>query len=468
MRDRTTRLNPVYLNGVSENSALSKKIYGRNVRQVFALLEEGRNLFFFFKKDWDETAEYIAKRFLKDQSYYPRIASHIKTAEERMEKFIKAAKVIKFSELPSAELISWTSRFCREWVNLDAANTLSWYVAGDRFLYLAKEKLGLSDEEFDLVSLPTQLTRASQMDIELDELAIKVKSGRSKIKSAAQLLTNKYGWLPFGYDGPDYWDGDYFLKQITERIKNCQKISRALAEQKKNKDIISRKRRMIMRKLSSENKRLVEIAHHLAIWTDDRKYYHFRLHYHYARLMQEIAQRFSLDYWHLKLLFDYEMPLLIKDFSKAKKIISQRLAKTTIASFKSGQIKILSSSQTSKIVKYIAQQQTGKIIKGTVVSRGSQEKYRGSVRVVLQARDSHKVKPGEILVATMTTPDYIIGMQKAIAFVTDEGGLTCHAAIVAREMKKPCIVASRFATKMLKDGDRVEIDIKQGTVKFVK
>ena len=59
-------------------------------------------------------------------------------------------------------------------------------------------------------------------------------------------------------------------------------------------------------------------------------------------------------------------------------------------------------------------------------------------------------------------------MEKAAAFVTDEGGITCHAAIVAREMKKPCIIGTKIATKVLKDGDLVEVDAEKGIVRILK
>ena len=68
----------------------------------------------------------------------------------------------------------------------------------------------------------------------------------------------------------------------------------------------------------------------------------------------------------------------------------------------------------------------------------------------------------------MTTPDFVMAMEKAIAFVTDEGGITCHAAIVAREMKKACIVGTETATQALKDGDLVEVDAERGVVKIIK
>ena len=59
-------------------------------------------------------------------------------------------------------------------------------------------------------------------------------------------------------------------------------------------------------------------------------------------------------------------------------------------------------------------------------------------------------------------------MQKAAAIVTDEGGITSHAAIIARELGLPCIVGTKYATKALKDGDKVEIDASAGIVRKVK
>ena len=64
----------------------------------------------------------------------------------------------------------------------------------------------------------------------------------------------------------------------------------------------------------------------------------------------------------------------------------------------------------------------------------------------------------------MTTVDFVPLMQKACAIVTDEGGILCHAAIVSREMRKPCVIGTKVATKSLKDGDLVEVDAGKGVV----
>lgn len=68
----------------------------------------------------------------------------------------------------------------------------------------------------------------------------------------------------------------------------------------------------------------------------------------------------------------------------------------------------------------------------------------------------------------MTTPDFFIIIEKAKAVITDIGGVTCHAAITARELKKPCIIGTEIATKVLKDGDLVEVDANNGIVRILK
>jgi pyruvate,water dikinase len=67
----------------------------------------------------------------------------------------------------------------------------------------------------------------------------------------------------------------------------------------------------------------------------------------------------------------------------------------------------------------------------------------------------------------MTVPDLVSAMKRAAAIVTDEGGVTCHAAIISRELKKPCIIGTKVATKVFKDGDLVEVDANKGIVRII-
>lgn len=101
-------------------------------------------------------------------------------------------------------------------------------------------------------------------------------------------------------------------------------------------------------------------------------------------------------------------------------------------------------------------------VKGNVGYKGMAQ---GPARIIRKFSDLVRVKDGDILIANLTEPSYMVAMQKVAAFVTDEGGIMSHAAIVAREMKKPCIIGTKFATQVFKDGDMVEVDAENGIVR---
>ena len=99
------------------------------------------------------------------------------------------------------------------------------------------------------------------------------------------------------------------------------------------------------------------------------------------------------------------------------------------------------------------------VVKGHAVYPG---KVKGFVYNL--TNEKHMLKNKFILVASMTHPKDTVLIWKSLAIVTDEGGILSHAAIVAREMKKPCIIGTKIATKIFKDGDYVEVDANKGVV----
>jgi len=103
-------------------------------------------------------------------------------------------------------------------------------------------------------------------------------------------------------------------------------------------------------------------------------------------------------------------------------------------------------------------------LEGTCACPG---KVKGVVKIVNLPEEMGKMSQGDIMIAHTTFPSLVPAMKKASAIVTDDGGITCHAAIVARELKTPCIVGTKIATKVLKDGDKVEVNANKGIVKKV-
>lgn len=105
------------------------------------------------------------------------------------------------------------------------------------------------------------------------------------------------------------------------------------------------------------------------------------------------------------------------------------------------------------------------LVKGMAAYQGY---VKGKAKIVQSVNDLTKVNEGDIMVTHMTMPPYLPAMHRAAGFVTDEGGITCHAAIVAREMKKPCVIGTKHATKIFNDNDIIELDANKGIVKLVK
>ncbi len=110
-------------------------------------------------------------------------------------------------------------------------------------------------------------------------------------------------------------------------------------------------------------------------------------------------------------------------------------------------------------------QEKTKVIKGVTAFEG---KEKGNAHVVLDRRKANELKKGEILVTTMTSPDFVPAMKRAKAIVTNEGGVLCHAAIMARELRKPCVIGTKIATDLIKSGDLIEVDAEKGTVKILE
>lgn len=87
---------------------------------------------------------------------------------------------------------------------------------------------------------------------------------------------------------------------------------------------------------------------------------------------------------------------------------------------------------------------------------------------VIKEPKTEKLETGEVLVAPSTTPDYADAIRQCKAIISDWGGQTSHAAIVSRELKKPCIIGTNYASQVLHNGDKVQLDLKQGVVEILK
>lgn len=184
-------------------------------------------------------------------------------------------------------------------------------------------------------------------------------------------------------------------------------------------------------------------------------------------VLKKIAAKYYLSYLQFMALFPHEMQSLIKTNKLPMdiNILNQRLDNLAILMYR-GKYYVWQGKSVRKIAnlfenkKVLQNKLSGSVIWQGIVS--------GKVRVIPSVDYVSKMKSGEILVCPMTDPDFLPAIHKAKAIITDQGGLLCHAAIVAREFQIPCIVGTQIATKVLKDGDLVEVDANKGVVRKLK
>jgi len=191
-----------------------------------------------------------------------------------------------------------------------------------------------------------------------------------------------------------------------------------------------------------------------------------RVAYGYWPIIKELGKDNGLTWNEIVLLNHYE---IIELQNKKRLPCNFKQRKNGFGTINSiGPIKVIIGEELKKSIEECEEKIDSNIVefKGMVACRA--KKLKGIVKIVEESKNISKINKGDILVANETTPDYIIGMKMARAIITNQGGITSHAAIVSRELNIPCIIGTKIATKVLKDGDLVEVDANKGIVKILK
>lgn len=466
-RERERALAPVYWNSVLQTSPLVKKHYGRTLSVEYNFFANGRANAIMLEREWNEIGEYISQRLIDDKEYFENIKEKTKNAKRKIFYFLHRAREKKLSSLSFKDLIALAEKIYILFIEYDAASVFAWLVAGEALKRKIGLSLGIYGEDFDTISMPRQRTFTTRMERDVVEAALK-KSGL--VGGVSRTLAKKYHWISFGYDGPTILDETHFTRRIEEQRKNIRdtetKRDRMIGwdrELRRNSEEILKKI-----KLSKDGERLINILRCTATWTDERKMLEYQLFFHYHQILSEFEKRYDISNAQLKYLFTDELAGLDSRSQELKKIAERRMMQEFMIISKNGRTRVATSAEQKRIKEAIGRQFQESIIHGTVACRGPEIKYTARVRVLRSLREFSRVEPGEILVTTMTTPEYVPVMDRVLGFITDEGGITCHAAIVAREMNKICIIGTKIATKVLKDGDLVEVDAEKGVVKIIK
>ncbi len=184
--------------------------------------------------------------------------------------------------------------------------------------------------------------------------------------------------------------------------------------------------------------------------------------YQFAPRLTEIAKEKGLEYEEILFCSKTEID---ENKIPSKEEIKERRKACAMINDENGFRVIIGSENEKLIEQYFSLNKQKDLLEGRAAYKG---KVSGRAKIIIHLEDMINVKEGDILVTNMTTSNMTPAMHKAAAFVTDEGGITCHACIVAREMRKPCIIGTKNATKTFRDGELIEVDADKGIVRKIR
>ena len=296
-------------------------------------------------------------------------------------------------------------------------------------------------------------------------------------KEKTLLILGDTGFLNWTLFGGELADEAYFEKEVDSLLKDSKKYE---DESQKMNELIRniQERNYLLKNNTGLGFKLADMMGHSAVIRFDLNTIALSLLNYVDLLVKALQQKYSLGAEEIhSYYFDEILDLVNRGIKVESKIIGERQkgflkiytlsgSKTLLAEEAHKEIKNLLEFRINEI-------KTTKEVKGTVASFPNKErpKVTGRAFVLTTAFDMgeelKKFKDGDILVATQTHPHLVPMMKGSTGIVTDEGGITCHAAIVSRELNKPCIIGTKLATKFLKTGDKIEMDMKTGTVRKI-
>ncbi len=466
-----------YFQKLAFDNKQQKKILGFNLSNNNYLILDGME--YYFENDHSKNLKRFDDLYNADKNFFDNYASCIFEIISKAQTYTKVLKQCDYKKLSNEELTKQLKIFKDNYLT---AITPSFARPDDYLEHKFISKLNnvdiISKTQKSLISsslvyYPKNYDALSYTDAILSILEIAQKKAKGKdIASDLEEHIIKYSWMKGSLNKKlRVFTKAEYLKDIESLIsddayknklkdnKDKQKESSIQVEKAINilkNDLELLKLYNVIRDFIYLRTKLSEVS--------DYMFYIFR-----TRLLKEIGRRISLDDEEIvalgideiidKLLNNIDCSNLIND-----RKVGYCLLKSNGEWYDAFGVQAQKLSKTLKMTdKKIKNRSAERELYGQVATQGY---IVGKVKIINSLKDLSKVESNDIVVLSMTTPEYASAIEKAAGFITDEGGITCHAAIISREFNIPCVVGTKIATKMLKDGQKVELDAFNGIVKF--
>ncbi|MFH1750915.1 MAG: PEP-utilizing enzyme, partial [Candidatus Micrarchaeota archaeon] len=470
-----------------------EKSVGVNYRKVLGVYRNFRIDFYYGKEDCHKFTLAVINKIVGSRGDFgDEINKQIRFRSDALVAYSKKIHDSEVSKLSNKELWELYSGYSKVHTELYEYGWLS--NATDMFYPEFTDKLKgylrtiTPDEDkvsayFVMLTTPEEETIATQETRDFLALVSKIQAEdylsrvfaepfinlRQKIPPALReeifLHWKRYKHLKFMYYGLEETEREYYA-HLQEYLISGKSASDELTWMDEEKQAKRLERQKLFRELKTDpfHRRLFDIFAEFMVTKWYRRNAQI-LSLHYVEcLLREIGDRFGLSLAQVRCVMHDEMELLLSEEKFDPEELKRR-DEFSIQWFEKGSEYICTGEKARKIAAIAERKDIDynlKELKGQCACLGY---AKGKVKIIQGAKDLHKMEKGDILVAYATDPDVVPAMKKAAAIVTEQGGVTCHAAIVSREMGIPCVIGTKIATKVLKDGEMVEVDATRGIVR---
>jgi phosphoenolpyruvate synthase/pyruvate phosphate dikinase len=323
------------------------------------------------------------------------------------------------------------------------------------------------------IAAHTQRSFVNEEEVALLEIVKRIKEEGLDIESDIvqkdiDNLVDRFWWTPLGWENIIPNTKESFVDKLKSLLDVVDDPAKAI-EEIDNKILVAveQKRKTVEEhSFSEEMKVMIDMLEKWIVWHDKRQEVQMYMLYASHEMLLECCRRHGHSIDDLEWM-SIDENAVVMETGVLDKEEAERRKQAVAVLVEEGNKQLWSGEEAKAVKKEHVKERTveGNEFKGDPASPG---KLKGIARVCRGAEEAaSKMQDGDILVCGMTAPEYVPVMKKAAAIVTDQGGITCHAAVISRELGVPCIVGTFVATKKIKDGDVIEVDADKGVVRIV-
>jgi phosphohistidine swiveling domain-containing protein len=435
------------------------------------IYQEGEfNAAFFDRELEKKKSEWVLKKQYQDKKFIDGWIAEWQKRNDRALKYLFDNFKQPVAEWTDKKLDVFLKKFNKLWLRAwDKGVMLEWFDPDGNVTFeneVKKFNVNLSKDEQDKLVSPEKPTYVQEELFSRVDIIAKMLQGKN-VNNLIRKHAEQFHWYKNTWASVHEFDEKYFKKSFIKDAGNFKKLEKEVLGIRKNlKEIRSKKQAIIKaKKIPQKLSNIFHLFTQMSDWRDKRKKESMCIVNHY---LYQIAKRLAKN--------NNAAESLVLQATHSE-ITKWKITKQMLGIFEKRNQGALHYGDTKKGLYWIYGKQAADVygllldqikkkeISGAIANRG---KAIGRAKIVETKNDFKKFKKGDILIATMTRPEYVSIMKIASAIVTNEGGITCHAAIISRELNLPCIIGTQFATEVLKDGDLVEVDAERGVIKILK